>query len=432
MQILVPLITLVAGLIAGWAVAGLRASARVRSAEVTAAQVAARADAQLAAAERRLAELAGDRERQGEQFRALAAEALSTSSEQFLTLAQQRLAASQQSQVAELAQREQAVRAMVEPLSRTLEAVRTEIGTAERRRAEGHAALAEQVRAMQAASERLRDETGRLATALRSPAVRGRWGEVQLRRVVEAAGMLPYVDFVEQDQVRTDDGLQRPDLVVRLAGGKQVVVDAKVAFLGFLEASEATDPAARADRMAAHARQVRAHVDSLAGKRYWEQFSPAPEFVVMFVPAEAFWQAALEQDPGLVEYAFGHDVVVATPSTLLALLRTVAYAWRQDALAGNAQTVLDLGKELHGRIATLGGHVARLGRALDSAAGAYNQTVASLETRVLVSARRFADLHVVDAELPTPAPVNPQLSAVSAPELLASASEQLLALDDGR
>ncbi len=432
MQILVPLITLVAGLVAGWAVAGLRASARVRSAEVAAAQVAARADAQLAAAERRLAELAGDRERQGEQFRALAAEALSTSSEQFLTLAQQRLAASQQSQVAELAQREQAVRAMVEPLSRTLEAVRTEIGTAERRRAEGHAALAEQVRAMQAASERLRDETGRLATALRSPAVRGRWGEVQLRRVVEAAGMLPYVDFVEQDQVRTDDGLQRPDLVVRLAGGKQVVVDAKVAFLGFLEASEATDPATRADRMAAHARQVRAHVDSLAGKRYWEQFSPAPEFVVMFVPAEAFWQAALEQDPGLVEYAFGHDVVVATPSTLLALLRTVAYAWRQDALAGNAQTVLDLGKELHGRIATLGGHVARLGRALDSAAAAYNQTVASLETRVLVSARRFADLHVVDGDLPTPAPVNPQLSAVSAPELLASASEQLLALDDGR
>ncbi|NKY40013.1 DNA recombination protein RmuC, partial [Cellulomonas septica] len=283
---------------------------------------------------------------------------------------------------------------------------------------------------MRVASEQLRGETAQLVTALRSSQVRGRWGEVQLRRVVEAAGMLAHVDFVEQEQVRTDDGLLRPDMVVRLAGGKHVVVDAKVAFLGFLEASQTDDPAVRADRLAAHARHVRKHVDDLASKRYWDQFAPAPEFVVMFVPAESFLHAAADQDPTLVEYAFERNVVLATPVTLLTLLRTVAYAWRQDALASNAQAVLSLGKELHGRLATMGAHLTRLGRAIDSAAGAYNQAVGSLETRVLVSARRFADLHVVDGDLPTPTPVNPQLSVVSAPELVASAEEQIVALDE--
>jgi len=187
----------------------------------------------------------------------------------------------------------------------------------------------------------------------------------------------------------------------------------------------------RADRLAAHARHVRKHVDDLAAKRYWDQFAPAPELVVMFVPAESFLHAAAEQDPGLIEYAFEHNVVIATPVTLLTLLRTVAYAWRQDALADNAQAVLSLGKELHGRLATMGAHLARLGRAIDSAAGAYNQTVSSLETRVLVSARRFATLDVVDGDLPTPAPVNPQLSVVTAPELVASAEEQVVTLDRG-
>jgi len=218
-------------------------------------------------------------------------------------------------------------------------------------------------------------------------------------------------------------------MVVRLAGGKNIVVDAKVAFLGFLDAAQATDERVRTERLAAHARHVRAHVDDLAAKRYWDQFAPAPEFVVMFVPAESFLHAAAEQDPLLIEYAFERNVVIATPTTLLALLRTISYAWRQDALASNAQAVLSLGKELHGRLATMGSHLAKLGRAIDSAAGAYNQTVSSLETRVLVSARRFADLHVVDADLPTPDPVNPQLSAVSAPELVASAEDQIVMFD---
>jgi DNA recombination protein RmuC len=424
------LVGVAVGVLAGWMARASSGSDRLRAAQVDAAQSRARLDAERAAHAERLTALAADNERQSEQFRALAADALANNNEQFLALAHQRLSASQQTQVGELAQREQAVKALVEPLTRTLEAVRTELTTAEKARLEGHAALGEQVRAMRESSEHLRSETAQLVTALRSSQVRGRWGELQLRRVVESAGMIAQVDFVEQSQVRTDDGLLRPDMVVRLAGGKNVVVDAKVAFLGYLEATQTADERVRTERLAAHARHMRTHIDDLAGKRYWDQFAPAPEFVVMFVPAESFLHAALEQDPGLVEYAFERNVVIASPMTLLALLRTIAYAWRQDALASNAQAVLTLGKELHGRLATMGLHLAKLGRAIDAAAGAYNQTVSSLETRVLVSARRFADLNVVDGDLPTPAPANPQLSAVSAPELVASVTEQVVALDD--
>ncbi len=415
------MVGLVLGAVVAWALASARAAERVRQAELVAARAQAMLDAERAAS-------GGMADR----FRVLSGEALEQASEHFLALAQQRLAAERQTQVGELATREQAVRAMVEPLARTLEQVRAEVGVAEQARAVGQAALSEQVRAMRTASEALRGETAQLVTALRAPQVRGRWGEVQLRRVVEVAGMLPHVDFVEQEQVSTDDGALRPDLVVRLAGGKQVVVDAKVAFLGFLEAAQAPDEATRAARLDDHARHVRRHVDQLAAKRYWDQFAPAPEFVVMFVPADAFWQAALDADPALAEYAFDRHVVVATPSTLLALLRTVAYAWKQDALAANAQAVLSLGKELHGRLATMGGHLSRLGHALENAATAYNQTVGSLETRVLVSARRFAALGVVEGDLDTLPPVDPRLATVGAAELVASVTEQVVTLDDAR
>jgi DNA recombination protein RmuC len=393
---------LVAGLSIGWFAAVGRGATRLRRAEVEAARW------------RAVAETAHPDD--GERFRALAADALSQSSEQFLALAHQSLAARHQEQSGELARREQSVRSMVDPMTRTLDAVRAELRAAEQARAEGSAAIGEQVRLMRIEAGELREQTTRLATSLRASQVRGRWGEVQLRRVVEAAGMLPHVDFVEQEQVRTDDGALRPDLVVHLAGGKRIVVDAKVAFLGFLEAVEATDPAERDRRLAAHATHLRRHIDQLAAKRYWDQFGPAPEFVVMFVPAEAFLHAALDQDPGIVERAFDQGVVIATPMTLLALLRTVAYAWKQDALADNAQAVLDLGKELHGRIATFGGHLGKVGRSLDAAATSYNQAVASLESRVLVSARRFSDLRVVDQGLATPPTVDRRLSVVSAPE----------------
>jgi DNA recombination protein RmuC len=430
MEIVVTLIGIAVGLVAGWALGTARAGSTVRRAEVDAAEARVLLDAERRVAAERLAAAQADRQRMNEQFRTLAAEALQANSEQFMVVAEERLTRNQMAGAAELSRREDAVRQLVEPLNRTLDQVKVEVATAERARLEAHSALAEQLRAMQQSSELLRSETGQLVTALRSSQVRGRWGEIQLRRVVEAAGMVEHVDFVEQSQVRTDGGQLRPDMVVRLAGGKNVVVDAKVAFLGYLDAMQTDDDAVRAERLAAHARHVRKHIDDLAAKEYWEQLSPAPEFVVMFLPAEAFLHAALEADGTLVEHAMGHNVVLATPMTLVAMLRTVAYAWRQDALAANAQQVLTLGRELHGRLATLGGHVGRLGRQLDGAVRAYNETVSSLESRVLVSARRLAELKVTDDELDTPAQLDRAARQVQAPELVASDAQRVVAIED--
>jgi DNA recombination protein RmuC len=430
MEILVGIIALAVGLLAGWALAATRAEARVRRAEVRAVESRALMEAERRVAAERVATAQADRTRLNEQFRTLAADALRTNSEQFMVAAEERLKRSQEAGAAELSQREDAVKQLVEPLTRTLDQVKNEVLTAERARLQAQSALAEQLRGMRESSDLLRSETTHLVTALRSSQVRGRWGEIQLRRVVEAAGMVEHVDFVEQSQVRTDDGRLRPDMLVRLAGGKNVVIDAKVAFLGYLDAVQAQDDTVRAERMAAHARHMRKHIDDLAAKEYWEQFSPAPEFVVMFVPAEAFLHTALEVDPTLIEHAMEHNVVLATPMTLVAMLRTIAYAWRQDALAANAQQVLTLGRELHGRLATLGGHVGRLGRQLDGAVRSYNETVSSLESRVLVSARRLAELKVTDAELEPPAQIDRAARQLQAPELVASLGQRVVAIED--
>lgn len=434
-DILPAVVAALLGLAVGWLLRTRRTASELQAAEVRAARAQAELDAARAGHEERLRASDADRDRLAAQFRALASDALSANNAQFLGLAEQRLRTAQVAGQAALAQREDAVRALVDPLVSTLDRVQRELADSERARAAGDAAIAEQLRGMREASDLLRLQTGDLVTALRSSQVRGAWGELQLRRVVEAAGMLRHVDFVEQGQVSTDDGALRPDLVVRLAGGKNVVVDAKVAFLGYLEAQQATDPAVRAERLAAHARHLRKHVDDLAGKRYWDQFSPAPEFVVMFVPAEAFLSAALETDSALLEYAVQRNVIIATPMSLVALLRTIAYTWRQEAVTENAQRVLTLGKELHGRLATMGSHLARLGRQIQGATDAYNGAVASLETRVLVSARRFADLQVVDAELPGPPPVTRRVTGLSAPELIAgdgSATRQQEGKEDQR
>ena len=422
------LLGLLLGSVLGALVTALRRSTGDRATQAALVRARAELESERRLAAERVAALQGDQRRLLEQFRTVAADALATNNEQFLGLAEQRLRTTEQTHDAALASRQKAVQALVDPLATVLEQVKGEMTAAEQTRAASHAALGEQVRAMHETSELLRSETSRLVTALRSSQVRGRWGELQLRRVVESAGMLEHVDFVEQSSVRTEDGVLRPDMVVRLSGGKQVVLDAKVAFLGYLEAVQATDDAVRTARMAAHARHLRKHVDDLAAKQYWEQLSPAPEFVVMFVPAEPFLHAALEVDPGLYEYAMERNVVLATPMTLVALLRTVAYAWRQESLAANAQQVLTLGRELHGRLATLGGHVGRLGRQLDGAVRAYNDSVSSLESRVLVSARRLAELHVTDAELETPAQVDRAARQVQAPELVASETERYVAL----
>jgi DNA recombination protein RmuC len=293
---------------------------------------------------------------------------------------------------------------VLEPVAATLSRMERQMAGAERDREVAFAALREHVGAVAASAQGVAGETRALAGALRSPHVRGRWGELQLERVVDLAGMVEHCDFTRQAHVRgtDDDGAQRPDLVVHLAGGKQVVVDAKVPFTAYLESTEARDDDARRERVAVHAKQVRAHVDALGAKAYWRRFDPTPEFVVMFVPGEVFLSAALEADPALLEHAFGVDVVIATPTTLMALLRTVAYAWRQEALARNAAEVHALGRELHGRLATLSGHLARLGRSLDGSVRSFNETVSSLESRVLVSARRFADLSVTTADLEAP------------------------------
>jgi len=295
---------------------------------------------------------------------------------------------------------------MVGPVNETLVRVERQLAQAEQQRAVAQGELREQVKNMGRTSDLLRTETQALVTALRAPQVRGRWGEMQLRRVVEIAGLLEHCDFSEQLSIVADDGRLRPDLVVHLAGGKNVVVDAKVPFAGYVEAMNSEDDVVIQQRLLAHSRHLRTHIDQLAAKAYWQHLAPAPEFVVLFVPAEPFLSAALDQDPALLEYAFERNVVLATPNTLVALLRTVGYAWRQDALTANAQQVLTLGKELHQRLGVLGGHMTKLGNALDSSVRSFNQTVGSLESRVLVTARRFTDLRISDEELAAPAQID--------------------------
>jgi DNA recombination protein RmuC len=288
-------------------------------------------------------------------------------------------------------------------------------------RREAYAGLTTQVGLLREGQELLRGQTANLVTALRAPAARGRWGELQLRRVVEIAGMLPHCDFTEQPSARTDDGRQRPDLVVHLAGGKHVVVDAKVPLAAYLQALEATTDADRRQGFADHARQLRTHVQQLSAKAYWRQFGPSPEFVVLFVPSDAVLAAALEHDPGLLEDAVARQVLPATPVTLIALLRTVAHTWRQEALADNARAVCQLGRELHERLSTLGSHVNAMGRSLDRAVDSYNRAVGSLESRVLVSARRFSQLGAADGSLAAPEPVETTARRLSAPELIEDA-----------
>ena len=284
------------------------------------------------------------------------------------------------------------------PVQDSLDEVRRLLGEVDKGRAVSDTALREQVLAMSRASELLRLETSQLVTALRAPHVRGRWGEVQLERIVEAAGMLEHVDFDTQRTVTGDDGeRQRPDLVVNLPGGKHVVVDAKAPLAAYLDATAAADEATRDERMRAHARQLRSHVDVLAGKQYWRQLPATPEFVICFLPSDAVLDAALRADPQLLERGFAGNVVVATPATLVALLRTVAFTWRQHGLADNAEQICRLGGELYRRLATMTGHLDKLGRSLAGAVGAYNQTVGSLETRVLPKARQLHDLGAVPA-----------------------------------
>ena len=313
------------------------------------------------------------------------------------------------------------VEALMGPMRETLARVEQQLRESDMARTRSHAELAQQVEFARRGAEQLREQTQALVTALRRPEARGRWGELQLRRVVELAGMAAHCDFDEQ--VITDSGL-RPDMVVRLAGGKNIVVDSKVSLAAYLEAAAAADDSVREARLDAHARHLRSHVDQLGAKAYWSSLPETPEFVILFIPGEAFLAPALERDPGLLEHALARRVHIATPTTLVSMLRTAQYAWQQEALSENARAVFDLGREVYDRLSGLGRHVDRLGRSLTSAVGAYNQAVGSLESRVLVSARRLAELGIVDGDLPAPGAITDTARPLSAPELVAAEPSQ--------
>jgi DNA recombination protein RmuC len=399
------------------------ADERARAADQRARAIQERASLVERAAQEKAALIDGQL---AERFQVLSAQALDLSTRRFLEMAEGRLSAANARAAGELETRRAAVEHLVEPLKETLARVETQLRESDAARQLSHAALSEQVTIARQSSDQLRAQTQSLVTALRRPEARGRWGEMQLRRVVELSGMSARCDFDEQVSVSTDGGAVRPDMVVRLAGGKNIVVDSKVSLAAYLEAAETTDENVREARLDAHARHLRDHVDQLAAKAYWAALSPAPEFVVLFIPGEAFLAPALEHDAALLEHAMAHKVHIATPTTLVTMLRTAQYAWQQTALSDNARAVFDLGRELYDRISSMGNHVDSLGKALTNAVTAYNRTVGSLESRVLVSARKLNQLGVVDAELDCPKPVEETIRALSAPDLITESGPELV------
>jgi DNA recombination protein RmuC len=366
------------------------------------------------------------------EFARLSGEALRRNNEQFLQLADVKLNETRQAAEGELGKRQEAIEQLLKPIGEQLGKYDDGMRRLEVERQRAYTTLTDQMQQLSTSHDHLQKETRSLVTALRAPQTRGRWGELQLRRVVEMAGMLERCDFDEQVTSSSDQGRFRPDMVVHLPGGKNVAVDAKVPMQAFLDANEAEDETTRRMHLASHGRQLKAHVDALAKKEYWKQVDPSPEFVVAFVPGDPLLTAALEHEPGLMEHAVANHVLLATPTSLIALLRAVAYGWQQDAMAESAREVQQLGAELYQRLSVLGDHFAGVGKGLNNAVSAYNKAVGSLEGRVLVTARRFADMGVIgtgEKDIAPPVTVDAATRALQSPELGAQPLRQLPPID---
>src|SRR5450755_2283681 len=392
---------LLIGLIVGAVLIAVALRPRLRSLGLEAARagglerdlVRARADLEheRERAVERLATLNDAQQRLSASFKALSADALQSSMAQLAELARSQFQTAQAQAAGDLDKRQRAVEQLVAPLKEQLGRVDTQLMALDRERRESRGRLDQQLKTLTETGEKLRSETGALVTALRKPNARGQWGQMQLRNVVELAGMVRHCDFVEQSSLGGEEASLRPDLIVSLPGGKRVVVDAKAPLQGVLDAYEARDDEEREHHLRDHARLLRRHVKALAEKAYWAGLETTPDFVVMFLPGEHLYGAALEADPALIEDAMARRVLIATPTTLLAMLRAVAYGWQQERVAESAQAISDLGRELHGRLVKLSGLLATLGSRLNSAVRAYNDTVGSYEARVLPGARRFAE-----------------------------------------
>ena len=376
------------------------------------AHARAQRDAELKAADEKVSLLEDARKNLQDSFKALSAEALSKNNADFLNLAKSTLERYQEGAKGDLEKRQLAINKTVEPVGEALKAFNQRVEKIEERRTQTDASLKQQLQQLAESQIQLSKTTGSLVQALRAPQVRGQWGEMQLRRTVEMAGMINRVDFLEQASVDTEAGRQRPDMLINLPNGRQVVVDSKVPLAAYLDALEADDPDVQTTRMKAHARHIRDHIKGLSAKSYWTQFDNTPEFVVLFIPNETIFSAALEQDPELIELGVNNKIILATPTTLIALLKAIAFGWQQEAIAREAKEISALGKELYERIGVVTGHFAKLGKSLDQSVGHYNKAISSVESRLLVTARKFEDL-----ESAAPEPLSDPIAIEKQPTL---------------